>query len=69
MQFMQFKLEGLTSSRRINVGVEERGNELDLGRGGWEVVLEDDLTLVETSLPRGSLLSRDPVPVYEINSK
>ena len=36
-----------------NVGMEERDVKPHFGRSGWEVVLEDDLTFVEPSLPGG----------------
>ena len=42
--------------------MEEWGHELDLGRSGGEVILEDDLTLVEAALPRCALLAWDAVP-------
>ena len=42
--------------------MEEWGHELDLGRSGGEVILEDDLTLVEAALPRCALLTGDTVP-------
>ena len=35
--------------------MEERGDELDLGRSGGEVLLEDHVALVETALPRSLL--------------
>ena len=42
--------------------MEEWGHELNLGRSGGEVILEDDLTLVEAALPRCALLAGDAVP-------
>ena len=42
--------------------MEEWGHELDLGRSGGEVILEDDLALVEAALPRCALLAGDAVP-------
>merc|ERR1719422_1768476 len=52
----------------VDIGVEERGHKLDLGRSGGEIVLEDDLALVEPSLPRGSLLARDAVlPEHKVH--
>ena len=39
-----------------------------LGRGGGEVVLEDDLPLVEPALPGRALLPRDPVlPQHQVH--
>ena len=43
--------------------MEQRGDELHLGRSGGEVVLEDDLTFVETALPGSSFLAGDSEPV------
>ena len=48
--------------RGIHVGVEQWGHELDLGWSGGEVVLEDDLAFVQSSLPRGAFLAGDAVP-------
>ena len=45
--------------------MEQRGHELHLGRSGGEVVLEDDLTFVETALPGSSFLAGDSKPVKE----
>ena len=42
--------------------MEQRGDELDLGGSGGEVILEDDLALVQPTLPGGALLTGDPVP-------
>ena len=55
----------LTCPGGVNVGVEQRGDELHLGRSGGEVVLEDDLTFVETALPGSSFLAGDSKPVKE----
>ena len=41
--------------------MEEWGHELDLGWGGGEVILEDDLSFVETSFPWSTLLAWDAV--------
>ena len=46
--------------------MEQRGDELDLGGSGGEVVLEDDLALVQPALPGGALLTGDPVPEIHI---
>ena len=46
----------------VDIGVEEWGHELDLGRSGGEVILEDDLPLVEAALPRCTLLTGDTIP-------
>ena len=45
--------------------MEQWRHELDLGRSGGEVILEDDLAFVKSSLPGGSLLARNAVPVDE----
>ena len=42
--------------------MEQRGNKLDPGWSGGEVVLEDDLAFVQSSLPRGAFLAGDAVP-------
>ena len=46
--------------------MEEWGHELDLGRSGGEVILEDDLALVEAALPRCALLTGDAVPTVRL---
>ena len=56
----------LTCPGGVDVGVEQWGDELHLGRSRGEVVLEDDLTFVEPALPGSSLLPRDPKPA-ELN--
>ena len=43
--------------------MEKRGDKLHFGRSGGEVVIEGDLTFVETSLPGGSVLTGDSEPV------
>ena len=48
--------------------MEEWGHELDLGRSGGEVILEDDLPLVEAALPRCTLLTGDTVPAVRLMS-
>ena len=52
----------LTGAGWVDIGVEEWGHKLDLGRSGGEVILEDDLALVEAALPRCALLTGDAVP-------
>ena len=52
----------LTCPGGVNVGMEQRGDELHLGRSGGEVVLEDDLTFVETALPGSSFFPGDSEP-------
>ena len=52
----------LTGAGWVDIGVEEWGHKLDLGRSGGEVILEDDLPLVEAALPRCALLAGDAVP-------
>ena len=47
------------SARWVDVGMEEWGDELDLGWGGGKVLLEDHVALVETALPRSRLLTGD----------
>ena len=42
--------------------MEQWRDELHLGGSGGEVVIEDDLTLVESSLPGSALLARDTEP-------
>lgn len=42
--------------------MEQWRHELDLGGSGGEVILEDDLAFVQSSLPGGSLLARNAVP-------
>ena len=49
-------------SRWVDIGVEERGHELHLGGCGGEVILEYDLSLVKSSLPRSSFLAGDSIP-------
>merc|ERR1719219_380311 len=52
----------------VNVGVEQGGDELHLGRSRGEIVLEDDLAFVETALPGGSFLPGDSeLPQHEIH--
>ena len=58
-----------TSSGRVDVGVEERWDESDLGRSGGEVILEDDLSPVQAALPHRALLARDPEPGTQINKE
>ena len=50
-------------SRGVYVGVEQRGDKLHLRRSRGEIVLEDDLTFVETALPGSSFLAGDSEPV------
>ena len=52
----------LTCSGGVHVGVEQRGHKLDLGGSGGEVILENDLTFVQSSLPGCPLLAGNPVP-------
>ena len=52
----------LTRAGGVHVGMEQRGHKLDLGGSGGEVILEDDLTFVQSSLPGGPLLAGNPVP-------
>ena len=42
--------------------MEQWRHELDLGGSGGEVILEDDLAFVQSSLPGGTLLPGDSVP-------
>ena len=58
----------LTGAGWVDIGVEEWGHELDLGRSGGEVILEDDLPLVEAALPRCALLTGDTVPAVRLMS-
>lgn len=54
-------------SGRVHVGVEERRDELDLGRACRVLVLEDHLAFVEASLPRGALFAGDgELPVRQV---
>ena len=48
-------------ARGVDVRVEQWWHELHLGRGGRVVILEDHLALVESAVPGGVLLARDPV--------
>ena len=45
--------------------MEQRGNKLDPGWSGGEVVPKDDLTFVETTLPGSSFLPGDSEPEKE----
>ena len=45
--------------------MEQWRHELDLGGSGGEVILEDDLAFVQSSLPGGALLARNAVPENE----
>lgn len=45
--------------------MEQWRHELDLGGSGGEVILEDDLAFVQSSLPGGALLAGNSVPVNE----
>ena len=56
------QLSALTCPGGVNVGVEQRGDELHLGRSRGEVVLEDDLTFVESTLPGSPFLPGDAEP-------
>jgi len=52
----------------VDIWVEERGHKLDLGWSGGEIILEDDLTLVESPLPGCSLLPRDAIlPEHQVH--
>ena len=67
----------------VDVGVEEWGHELHLadakvnmrkevkdhlGWSGREIILEDDLALIESSLPRSALLARDAIlPQHQVH--
>ena len=46
--------------------MEKRRDKLVLGGSGREVILEDDLAFVQSSLPGGPLLAGNPVPVENI---
>lgn len=51
----------------VHIGVEQGRHELDLGRRGREIVLEDHLSAIHAVLPRGAFLARDAVlPKHEI---
>jgi len=51
----------------INVGVEQRRAELDLGRGGWEVLFENHVAFVEAAFPRSPLLSGNgKLPLHQV---
>ena len=58
-----------TSSGRVDVGVEERRDEPDLGRSGGGVIPEDDLSPVQAALPHRAQLARDPEPGTQINKE
>ena len=58
-----------TGPGRVDVGVEERRDEPDLGRSGGEVILEDDLSPVQAALPHRAQLTRDPEPGTQINKE
>ena len=45
--------------------MEQWRHKLDLGGSGGEVILENDLAFVQSSLPGGALLARNAVPVNE----
>merc|ERR550519_1430575 len=52
----------------VNVGVEQWRDKLHLGRSRGEIVLEDDLTFVETALPGSSFLAGDSeLPQHEVH--
>ena len=55
----------LTGPRGVHVGVEQWRHELDLGGSGGEVILENDLAFVQSSLPGSALLARNAVPENE----
>ena len=49
-------------ARWVDIGVEQWWHELHLGWCGGEVILEDDLTLVESTFPWSTFLTRDSIP-------
>jgi len=66
--FLLVQQRQANGSGRVNVGVEKWRHELDLGRSARIVVLEDHLTLIETSLPGRSLLARNGVlPQHQVH--
>ena len=56
------------SYRWVNIRMKQWRNKLDLGWSGRKVILENNLPLVQPTLPGCALLARDPIlPQHEIH--